>query len=276
MLLTALTSAALAGPWVHPQGEGYLRLGADHFQAASGVVDGASTGLQYRSESLSLYGEWGLGRRTQLVGSLPMVTATQRELDSEGAVWRHTWTGDLRVELDHALRAGQPLALGAELRVPTYRDPAEYARAQGVSDALLPSFVLNFPQLGDQNVDLTLKVLGGASSARAWVWGEAGPRLRFGGFAHGLHAASSVGAWAVPERLAFAAWSHLALRAPWITPERPTRQEWGLTGQALLALPEAAPGWMIELRGGGVLWADAAAQGWSAGLGLSYTHRKER
>ncbi|MCB9741838.1 MAG: hypothetical protein H6740_04435 [Alphaproteobacteria bacterium] len=276
MLLAALTATALAGPWVHPQGEGYLRLGGDHFQAASGVVDGQSTGLQYRSESLSLYGEWGLGRSTQLVGSLPMVTATQREAEGEGAIWRHTWTGDLRLELDHALKPGRPLALGAELRLPTYRDPAQFAEAQGVEPSLLPSFVLNFPQLGDRNVDLTLKALGGVSGARGWAWGELGPRLRFGGYAHSLHAASSVGAWAVPDHLALAAWTNLTLRAPWITPERATRQEWGLTGQALIALPQAAPGWMLELRGGGVLWAESAARGWSAGLGLSYTHRKER
>lgn len=272
MLALLTTAAALAGPWVRPAGEGYLRVGYDHFASEDATVNGVSTGLAWSSHSLGVYTEWGLGHRLQVVGSLPLTTATQTSVT--GTVWRHSWSGDLRLELDGALLRDRPVALGAEVRIPTYRDPADYLTARGMPNELVTAYATSFPQLGDSNIDLTVKLLAGQSLGRGWLAGELGPRLRFGGFASGLHAAASGGWWAVPDRAALGLWSSLALRAPWIEPARATRQEWVVLGQVMVASPEQLPNWTLEMRGGGVVWAESAARGWTVGLGASWT-RKE-
>ncbi|MCP4808364.1 MAG: hypothetical protein GY913_29595 [Proteobacteria bacterium] len=262
-----LISTALAGPWVHPESEGYLRLGAQHFGAADSVVEGQSSGLAYASNSVVAYGEWGLGEQFQVVASLPFISASHTT--DTGIVFRHRWTGDLRVEVDRSL-GPRALAIGVEARFPTYKEPVEYASAAGIEDELVGAFATSFPPLGDKNTDLTLKLMAGVGNDRGWLSGEVGPTLRFGGFGHSAWASANAGIWAVEERLAVGLYGNLVVRAPWIEPDRPTRQGATVLGQVMWTGFEAAPGLGLELNGGGMVWADAATRGWSAGAGVSY------
>lgn len=199
VILLALSTTAMAGPWVRDPGAGYAKLGWRGFQSDNGMVSGESTGLKYTSHTVGLYSEIGIPGQLQLTVDLPFVSATHASPD--GVKFHHRWTGDLRVQLDRRLTKAFPLSLGLEVRLPTYGTPADRGRAAGLDDELFESFVLSFPELGDPNVDLTLKLAWGASIPRGWVKAEIGPRLRIGPYADGVMFASGVGVWIVPERL---------------------------------------------------------------------------
>lgn len=271
MLTLTLIGSSMAGPWIHPAGDGYARVGYQRFEAAESVVEGQPSGLAYRSDSVTAYAELGIGEQFQVIASLPFVSASHTSVSD--VVFRHRWTGDLRVELDRQL-GPRPLALGLEVRLPTYRDPADHTTARGVEPELVGAFATSFPPLGDINTDVTLKLMGGVGNDTGWLSAEVGPTLRLGGFGHSGWAAVNSGWWALPKRLAVGVYANAVVLAPWIEPERATRQGVTLLGQALLTGFESAPGLGLELNGGGMVWADAATRGWSVGAGLSYRRQR--
>lgn len=267
MLLTLLaTTAAVAGPWVHPRGQGYAKAGYTRFASADGFVQGEPTGLAFRSHSLDLYGELGLPAELQLVAGLPVVYAAN--ISSSDLRYSHTWTGDLRLELDRRLLEGRPLAVGLQARIPTYRDPGEYNSVRGADDAYLGAIASQFPQLGDPNVDLTAVVIAGASAPSAWVAFSAGPRLRLGGFADGLYGDLNAGVWLLPSTLGLSLFSAGNLNLPRDLETDPgSRELLQVQGTAFLA---GLPGDLtLEVWGGGVVLARHAATGTSFGAGVS-------
>ena len=263
-----LISTAFAGPWIHPEGEGYVRVGGQRFQAEEAIVDGRPTGLAFSSNSLTTYAEWGIGEQFQVVGSLPLVSAAHST--PEGIVFRHRWSGDLRVEVDRGL-FDRPLAIGVEARFPTYKEPAHYASARGLDDDLFDAFTTSFPPLGDRNTDVTVKLMGGLGSERGWVSGEVGPTFRFGGFGHSAWTSVNAGAWVGP--VALGVYGNATVMAPWLEPERATREGATVLAQAMVPVP-SVPGLAVEANAGGLPWARAANRGWTAGLGLSYRRTK--
>jgi hypothetical protein len=275
MLLLATVAAAVAGPWVHPAGEGYAKAGYTWFSSAEGFVDGESTGLRYASHALDAYGELGLGGGWQLVGGLPLIFAAN--VGSDGTRYTHNWTGDLRLELDRRISRGAPLAVGLEARIPTYREPTDYSRVRGVDDVYLEAIEDQFPQLGDRNLDLTAKLLAGVSLGAAWVSAEAGPRWRSGGFAPGVYGAVNTGAWLFDRRGGLSLFASGNLNLP-VEAERASRQLLQLRGTAFAALPG---GLTLEAWGGGVVLAQYASTGIDLGLGVSgrfrdlYGHKEE-
>ncbi len=200
MAALAAPSLASAGPWVRDLGHGFAKIGTTRFVSDNGFVDGESTGLAYRSQSFDTYFEVGLGRGIQVVGSLPFVAATNKA--SGDVAWNYAWTGDLRFEIDGRLHPSKPIAWGVELRVPTYRDPVDFNEAKGMSSELLAATARNFPQLGDTNLDITIKIMGGVSFKRGWFTAEAGPRFRTEEFKSGAYASAGLGMWVVPDNLA--------------------------------------------------------------------------
>jgi hypothetical protein len=195
-----LTPQAHAGPWVRDVGSGWAKVGPSTFRSSSGFASGQSTGLPYRSASIETYVEVGLPGGLQLVASLPWVSATQ--IDANDVRYHHRWTGDLRLEIDRKLHVDRPLAIGFEVRIPTFRRPSSFHKAKGVTEEQLFALQPLIPELGDTNVDVTLKLLWGTSSQVGWFAAEAGPRLRSGGFAHGVYGSCNGGIWLAPNAVA--------------------------------------------------------------------------
>lgn len=258
-LLLLLPTAAVAGPWVRPLGSGFAKVGVTHFRSSNGVNFGVSTGLAYRSTAVDTYVEAGLGRGFQVVASLPYVAAYNQA--SGDVRWRHQWAGDLRLELDTRLHKSKPFALGVEMRVPTYRDPADYVAAKGMTAQMLEATASNFPQLGDTNLDITVKGMAGASFKRGWVTGELGPRFRTEGFASGVFGASSVGLWAVPEHLGVNLYTNANLNLWGGSAAVASRELWYVEGSVFATGLEALPGAGLQLGVGGIPVARNSARG---------------
>ena len=273
-LLTALTTPALAGPWIHDLGAGYLEAGYAHFTGAERYTTGLPTGRDHRSDSATFYAEAGLGAGFQAVASLPWVRAVNES--SGGVRYTNAWTGDLRLELDWGPRLAIPLAAGLEVRLPTYRDPSEHDRVRDIEDELLPSLVALFPDLGDANVDLLPKLMiGGAPmGGDAWVALQVGSMIRLGSYDDSLWGALDAGIWLADRRLALAAYASGNKNYARIASYPAAREILYLRGKVLAPLA-ASPGLLVQVFGGGVPAAADAQPGWDVGAALAYRFGQE-
>ena len=250
---------ASAGPWVRDVGSGFAKVGTTRFQSSQGFDGQEVSGLTYRSQSLDTYVELGLGRGIQFVGSLPYMAASNT--GSGDAAWRHSWTGDLRLEIDGKLHRSKPFAWGVELRVPTYRDPVDYSEAKGIDPGLLSAVGTNFPQLGDTNLDVTLKGMAGVSFSRGWFTAEAGPRFRSEGFAHGAYGALSLGVWAIPDTLGVNLYSNANVNLFGGSSTIGSRELAYIQGAVFATGVDALPGAGIQVAAGVIPVANNAARG---------------
>jgi len=272
--LTGLIGPAAAGPWGHPEGEGYAKVGYTRFASDEGFLAGEPSGLDFRAHTLDAYGELGLPAELTVIAGLPLVHAVN--VSAAGTRYTHTWTGDLRLALQRRLSQRAPVSLGLEARVPTYREPEDYGRVRGLDDVYLEAISAQFPQLGDRNVDLTALLSAGASSGWGWASAEAGPRLRLGGYSPGLYGALNLGAWFSPERLGMSLYSSGNLNLG-DAAENPSRQLLSVRASAFAAVPGVEQT-LVALWGGGVLVAEHASTGFDVGVGLSrrFALRQER
>lgn len=264
---------ALAGPWVRSPGEGWFKTGYSHYRSADGFVAGEATGLAYRAHRADFYGEVGLPWDLQLVGSLPFVHAANET--EAGTRYTHTWTGDLRLELDRRLVRDLPIAAGIEARVPTYRAPEGYTRVRGTDNTLLPAIAPSFPEIGERSVDLTAKLLVGAAPRTVPMWFtlEAGPRLRLGDHAEGGYAAASVGGWLYRDHAGLNLYASGNRNLPGPDDALPSSETLYVQGSAMLADFPFAPSWGVILSAGWVVLAEHASVGRDIGLSL-YWHRR--
>ena len=185
-----MTAQAQAGPWVRDAGEGYLKLGGSSFVGDQYYRAGVPTELESKASSLSVYGEVGLGHALQLVMYLPYQVASNET--GGGVRYVNHTLGDLRLQVDTKLTDAFPLALSLEAKVPLYEVVSEQ-ELTGEQEA----WRTNFPDVGDGNLDLTLKLQAGASLGwlGGWVTGVLGYTKRLGRYIDSLYFAGQVGVW---------------------------------------------------------------------------------
>ena len=268
MLATMLIAptAALAGPWVHDAGDGYLKLGFSHY-AASTSDTGDST-LRYQSETFNLYAEFGLPAEMQLVLDLPFVMATNRDSTGDNR-FRHSSLGAMRIELDRQLVTGRTMvAVGVEAQIPGYRQATDYDEVDGLSDSQFRALAQSFPSLGDGVVSVTPKVLVGRGLPRiqGWFTGETGPRVRFGQQPT-WYSAVGVGSFVIQQRLALGIYTSLDIGTQAEDPDNAAQQLWYTSAYLMLAAGDFA----ITATGGLTPWSRNASSGFDVGLAASTT-----
>jgi len=188
--LLMMTVEAQAGPWVRDAGEGYLKLGASSFVGDQYYRAGVPTELESRADALSLYGEVGLGHALQLVMFVPYQIAANETAGGVRYV-NHT-LGDLRLQVDAKLTDLFALALSLEVKLPLYEVVSEQ-ELSGEQEA----WRTNFPDVGDGNLDFTLKLQAGAALdwLGGWVTGALGYTKRLGSYIDSLYFSGQIGAW---------------------------------------------------------------------------------
>lgn len=275
LVVTALfcASQASAGPWVHELGHGYIKAGVTAFSAEESFNRGVAVGTDFNSVTTNVYGEIGLGNGIQLILDVPYIVATNTA--STDIAYRHNTLGDGRFQLDYALIPGLPLALGFEVKVPMYRSVSE--RDDGgvidVDGETWPSTL--FPEVGDDNIDLTPKVMIGYGLRQwpAWMSLELGYKVRLSGFSDGISAAASVGAFVWPEHIALNLYaSGLFNLQDDINPELKASKEFVyVQGSVLITAAPWQPDLGLSLFAGGIPWAQNSSQGMDFGAGISYS-----
>lgn len=214
-----LSSVAFAGVWVHDPGAGYVQLSAVHqessrvFLDTGAVVPQADPALlghlsplfdegRYATGELSLYGELGIVRGIELVGSLPVRTVSNRWSFAQGSypdiVQENAGLGDLSAGARvGVVREGWALSGLATVRLPLYDNaPAVLHVEAGNSD-----FEDDRVPLGAGTTDVDLGAGVGRGLGRGWALAEAGLRIRNRHFSTVLPARLQLGAKPV-DRLA--------------------------------------------------------------------------
>lgn len=268
---------AAAGPWVPSPGDGYLSLGFTHFRAATGMRDGVSTGLAYRTSTWRLYSELGLPGRLVLTVSLPYVQAVNRS-GTTPVSYHHDAFGDLRFALDHAPLRSLPFTFGVEVKVPAYSDPSEHDSADGIDDRLFDP--MRFPVIGDDSIDVTPRLQIGHSFHPAPVWAQASLGYQWRGcrrhidpcedLRDGILISGGVGAWIWADHLATELYTKAVFSVQPAAPDTvPTEQSLYVQGKLTGTAP-ALRGLGVTLGVGGLPYASAAARGWDVSAGLAW------
>jgi hypothetical protein len=271
LLLTLLT--ANAGPWVQSAGEGYSRVGYRLYSSAEGFKSGQATGLRYQAHYGTAYTEWGLPGGLQIVTDIPYVAAMQRS--PSGVTYHHNWSGDYRFELDFAVLSQARSTVGVEVRVPTYQRPIQQEGARNISDEDFELLKNNFPEIGDNCVDVTMKWMAGVGGAWGWFGASAGPRIRSNAFKPQMWGSIQSGFWLKPEVASLGLYSEAAVVLPMGNYFNAARNWWYAQLQLTLAAPKSMPGWAVEFGVGGIPVAVNTSKGGDVSVGISYRHRKK-
>ena len=267
LLAFSLAMPAQAGPWIRDAGDGYLKLSASNFKGDQYYRAGVATELESGAEAVSLYGEVGLGRPLQLVLLMPYQVATN---ETEGGVrYENHPLGDVRLQLDADLDAGFPLALSLELKVPLYTPVAEQSLT-GDQQA----WRTNFPDVGDGNVDVTLKLQAGTSLelVPGWVTGALGYTKRMGYYVDSLSFAAQLGVWLWPEHVHLSVYTqgNINVRADPFPELLASRESVSVEGTlGVTGLPHLE-GVSVMLGWGQVVYARYAAKGSLMSVALAH------
>lgn len=171
-------SQAEAGPWSKQPGHLYLRIGQDFYVARDfvGPSQGVSKGANYFGTQTSLYTEIGLFYGLEFIGFLPYKYGHIDYEDSK-TTYRLNGPGDAVVGLQWTpppleRAAGFPIALRLTAKLPMYNAGllAESAGADSI----------NFPSLGDGQLDMTVWISAGGQIPNYpfQVFAEVGYRVR--------------------------------------------------------------------------------------------------
>ena len=253
-------------------GDGYLKLGLSYFSASESFNRGVPMGLDYDAITTNLYAEVGLPAGLQIIFDLPYVIATNTS-DEAVAYTNHT-LGDGRIQLDYAIPVGIPLAVGVEVKIPLYQ-PVNEDAVDGLIDVdgrPWPTTV--FPEVGDDNVDITPKVMIGYSMPfPMWISAELGYRVRLAGFADGIFAALSVGGFVWPDHIAVGAYSNAIFNVQ-DDPEpeiKATSESVYLQGYVLVTAAPWQPDLGLTLAVGRIVRAENANTGTDFSVAISYS-----
>lgn len=269
-----LAGSAVAGtPWIHPAGEGYVKVSEQRF-VSEGFVSPDGTvqaDTRYVGWSTAAYAEAGLGRGLQAMATVPVVSA-RNEVAGASFVQRGFGDAVVAVAGGRSLGAGLPAALTLQTRLPLY-DNAELAGFGATGG--------RFPALGDGQIDVDL--LGSVGTGwsvggrRGWWMAELGLRHRTEVWlgdrsepprelGDGVLGRVQVG-WSPRGRTGSLGWlvSELAVVKA-LQPSPATREvlDLGLGGAWALD-----PRLAVELRASTLLWTVAAAPGAALGVGVS-------
>lgn len=274
--LSMCCTTATAGPWGKRWGEAYFKLAMTHFAAQGAVSQGLiAEDTAYRSWTASLYAAIGLPYRFTLIACLPYGVAKNIAPDR---IFRNHDLGDATWELDYRVVERWPLSFGLELKTPLYT----LAREQGDAGLVVLDGKLyngaSFPEFGDGNVDLTLKLMGGMALPwlSGWLQGALGYRKRFAAFVDGIYGEGQIGLYAWKRYVSLALYANglVKLGSDANPTLLATRQFFYLEGQLGLGnLPGLRP-LGVGISIGGVIVADNAATGSSVSVYLSYDLRQ--
>jgi len=273
-MASSLPGPASAGAWTRDFLDSYIKAAADFYKTA-GYVD-PQTGEEYEDDffgqQYSFYGELGLIPvwPVQVSLLLPLTigrrsfTSTQFADDGRAhATAIHP--GDLRAGLQVAvLRRALQLSLQAEFKIPLYAND-EVGLTMG-------SYREFFPLPGDGQVDVTARLLVGASLPRniGWIEGGIGYRARTEAFIGWDTDIAFVDGVPFEFRAGFTTGPFTGIVAvdgmKNVKADEYTREGVAIGGGALLALGR---GVSLEARLQGEVWTHNAPQGVSFGLGLS-------
>jgi hypothetical protein len=225
----------------------------------------------YANRSVGLYTEIGVGADLGVMVSGAFFSAANT-LRLTGEDFTALGGGDLDVGVQwQAWRGGGCVAaVNGWGRAPMYSGVISAdAQVGTVGGGMLTREERYLPALGDGSYDVTVLGAFGCSlhPFPGWVSAEVGPKLRTRGFGSGGQFALDIGAFVIPERLALTfrtdgVWRWRAQN------ERPTK--WYVTVGGGAIIPIAA-GFAVELSGAYIPVGAFVAQGWSAGLGVSWS-----
>ncbi len=269
-LCAAFAAGASAGPWIKAPGEAFVKGGLTHYSAEDSFNQGRDTGMAYTGQTFNVYGEVGLVEGLQAVVDLPVVMGVNTS--AAGVRYTNQSLGDLRLELDGALLPELPLAIGVETKIPLYTPIGRQGPGDPAAD--FPRSRINFPDPGDGNVDMTLKLLTGLSlhPTPAWVTAELGYRARFGGFVDGLTASLGAGWFVWPEHVALGLYGNALVNLGQDADPalRSTKQFTYVQAFVLITAAPLADDLSLTLSAGAVVQADNTSRGTDLGLGVSY------
>jgi hypothetical protein len=259
--------AASAGPWVRGPGSFYAQLGGSGFRA---LPDPTWVGYAYQSWQASSFFELGLGHQLQASVGVPFVHAAQWM--PPGGDYRNFGLGDLKLQLDRQL-GRRPLALGLEVAVPLYQ-PIREVQTHSVQVGGREQPSVFTPELGSGLVELTPKLLVGRSlhPFPGWATAQLGLTIPAARNVGSVQASAGTGAFVVRDVLGFSLSTGASLNLPPIGQRYLARpSEWvSVHGQALLKAGSLAPGWMLTLGVGGLVWTRFGSPGVSGSVALSY------
>jgi hypothetical protein len=273
-LLTAIVCAAPAeaGPWARDFGSAYLKLGFNSFSSEQSFRQGVAMDLGFESIRTNLYAEIGLPMRMTLVADVPYVIATN--IAPSGTRYTNNTFGDGRFELDFQFVDGLPVSLGIETKIPLYQTLGE----QGddglieVDGTLWP--LANFPVVGDDNIDVTVKILSGFSfyPVPAWATVELGYRARLGDFVDGIYWAAGAGGFVWTDHIAVGVYANgiSNVAEDTDTEVMATPEFVYLQGYLLITAAPIEPDLGFTVAYGGVVHAANSSSGNDVSLGLSY------
>ncbi|MEL6179093.1 MAG: hypothetical protein AAFS10_09070 [Myxococcota bacterium] len=268
MCCTVAASDAEAGPWVRAPGSTFTKLNMAQFSADQSFNQGVDTGLQYVGTTFNIYHEMGLPYRLQLITDLPFVMG--RNNSAEGVNYLNNTLGDARFELGYGLIEGLPILLAVETKIPLYETVAN-------DDETFEDFRAtrtNFPDAGDGNTDVTPKIGFGVSfhPLPAWLTGELGYRVRYGGFADGIFASLGGGVFVLEDHIALNFFSNAVFNVeddP--NPEvRATREFVYVQGSIFARHNQWVEGLGISVGAGWLPYSQNAAAGRDISIGISY------
>jgi len=270
--LLAGAQTAAAGPWVPEPGEGYLKLSTSYFESV-GTYDRSGEPMDpsytYRHVGARLYADVGLAPHLGLSASIPYL-ASRNTPDDSPTKYIKTGFGDLDVAAETGTTVGQVALAGQlQVRIPMYDDVIS-------TDAPTPSAFTErelerrryIPALGDGSIDVTPQVLFGVSMHPfpGWATASVGPRFRFQGFGDGISYGASLGAYAIPERLAFRVRADGLQRLKGGN-RRPTKSYLQVSGGPIVHLID---GFAFEASASYLPVGAFVSKGWSVTGGFSY------
>lgn len=270
-LIAALSTPALAGPWVKSPGESYLKVSGSTFSSDQAFdLDGnlVDSGYKASQKGLGIYGEVGIFPGVALNFNTAFYSSTNAP--TPRVRYKNQGPGDLDVSLQVALLRGACAAsISPGARFPLYSGTVGSEDELIAVDGETAGIQRYTPALGDGSVDLVVHGSYGCSlhPIPGWFGVQAGPRVRLNGFGDGVDYAADVGVFVWPKRVA------ITVRANGIQTltgnnKRPTKSYISV-GAGLIANIYA--GFALEANASYIPTGEFIAQGWTGTVGLSYS-----
>ncbi len=272
LFLMVLTSGdALAGPWVKPPGEGYVKVSGSAF-SSDNVVDAngveGTTPWTYSNQSITSYFDIGIAPRVGLNLSVPFQVSANTY---ESIRYERSGLGDLGFGASVALLQERcPVSLELSGSIPLYdgviATDAEVG-ATGGTDASQRYL----PMLGDGGSEFSPGISAGCSlfPIPAWVTARIGYQLRTNGFGDGIKSSFGVGGYVWPKRVALVGGLDIVQRLD-DEAERPTKSFISASAGVLVTI---GAGFSAEASASLLPSGTFVSTGTTYTIGISYTGR---
>jgi hypothetical protein len=268
-VLVFVSTDVLAGPWVKPPGEGYLKVSGSTFSSDRVVdvngVDG-TTPWTYSNQSVTTYFDVGIAPRVGLNLSLPFQVSANTY---ESIRYERSGLGDLGLGVSVALLQQRcPVSLELSGSVPMYEGVIASDAEVGAVGGSDPS-QRYLPMLGDGASEFSPGISAGCSlfPIPAWVTARMSYQLRNNGFGDGIKSSFGVGGYIWPKRVALVGGLDLVQRLN-NEAERPTKSYLSAFAGVLVTI---GAGFSAEATTSFVPSGAFVSTGTTYSLGISYT-----